>query len=436
MKITSKFVALAVAGAMVAAAFGGAQAAQAAPIPTPVGGPTPTITITPTSGNVNTDVNFLDSIRVNVGAPAGFQTISGMVAFQNGVNMGSLATVRTPSTPTTYGTFGLDGNASFADRSISPTNNFVSNKLLNGTTVPLVTGAFELRNYYFASSTSPQYTDPYVSLAMTYDAVTGAWSVVVPPVAPIATTVSLSASAAASTVSLSATVKLPDTTTATAAAGNVVFKEGVTTVATVPVALGLASASLTGVANGSHSYTAQFVPSNTVYLTGTSAASTVQVGGIQATSNITVTIPANVGTLTLTGVSTSVPLGTAVLNTASNTLDASGTLNAVVTDTRQTDAAAWSLTGQVGDFTAGSKVLSGKYLGWTPAVAAGSIGTAGAIVLPAPTSLNGLKDISQMSLGAPSTAGSVTNASALLQLKAPANTPSGAYSATLTLTLI
>ena len=436
MKIKSKFVALAVAGAMVAAAFGGAQAAQAAPIPTPVGGPTPTITITPTSGNVNTDVTFLDSIRVNVGGPAGFQTISGMFAFQNGVNMGSLATVRTPSTPTTYGTFGLDGNASFADRSISPTNNFVSNKLLNATVTPLATGAFELRNYYFASSTSPQYTDPYVSLAMTYDAVTGAWSVVVPPVAPIATTVSLSASAAASTVSLSATVKLPDTTTATAAAGNVVFKEGVTTVATVPVALGLASASLTGVANGSHSYTAQFVPSNTVYLTGTSAASTVQVGGIQATSNITVTIPANVGTLTLTGVSTSVPLGTAVLNTASNTLDASGTLNAVVTDTRQTDAAAWSLTGQVGDFTAGTKVLSGKYLGWTPAVAAGSIGTAGAIVLPAPTSLNGLKDISQMSLGAPSTAGSVTNASALLQLKAPANTPSGAYSATLTLTLI
>ena len=41
-----------------------------------------------------------------------------------------------------------------------------------------------------------------------------------------------------------------------------------------------------------------------------------------------------------------------------------------------------------------------------------------------------------MSLGAPSAAGSVTNASALLQLKAPANTPSGAYSATLTLTLI
>ena len=437
MKIKSKIVALAVAGAMVAAAFGGAQAAQAAPIPTPVGGPTPTITITPTSGNAFTDTYFLNSIAVNVGAPVGFRAISSTVVFQGGVNMGSVSTVRTPTTPTTYGTFGLDGNPSFADRTISPPNPYVSNTLLNATTVPLVTGAFELRNYYFALSTSVNYvTDAYVSLAMTYDAVTGAWSVVVPVAPAIATTVSLSASAAASTVSLGATVKLPDTTTATAAAGNVVFKEGVTTVATVPVASGLASASLTGVANGAHSYTAQFVPSNTVYSTSTSAVSTVQVGGIQATSNITVTIPANVGTLTLTGVSASVPLGTAVLNTASNTLDASGTLNAVVTDTRQLDAAAWSLTGQVGDFTAGTKVLSGKYLGWTPAVAAGSIGTAGAIVLPAPTSLNGVKDISQMSLGAPSAAGSVTNASALLQLKAPANTPSGAYSATLTLTLI
>ena len=170
---------------------------------------------------------------------------------------------------------------------------------------------------YFASSTSPQYSDPYVSLAMTYDAVTGAWSVVVPAVAAVATTVSLSASASSSTVSLNATVKLPDTTTATAAAGNVVFMEGVTTVATVPVASGLASASLTGVANGAHSYTAQFVPSNTVYGTSTSAVSTVQVGGVQLPSNITVTIPANVGTLTLTGVSASVPLGTAVLNSAS-----------------------------------------------------------------------------------------------------------------------
>jgi hypothetical protein len=289
--------------------------------------------------------------------------------------------------------------------------------------------------YFFASSTAPNFaTDPYMSLAMVYDAATGAWGL---PAAPaIDTTVSLTAGATGSTVALDATVKkLSDSSTATAAAGSVVFKEGATTVATVPVAAGLASASLSAVADGAHTYTAQFVPTGTAYNGSTSAAATVQVGGITAPSTINVTIPSNVGSLTLTGVSTSVSLGTAVLS--GGTLNASGTLNAVVTDTRQLDYPAWSLTGQVGDFTAaGSKTLDGKYLGWTPAVSGTAGSVAGAAVLPAPANATGLKAISPFANGAPSAAGTVTNASALLELKAPANTPAGAYSATLTVTLI
>ncbi len=434
MNIKKKLAALAVIGAVVAGGLSVAQSASAAEIPGA------TLTITPTSGNVNTDTYFLNSIAASAAAPVGFRALGGTFVYQGGVEMGSVSNSRTTAMPSTAGTNGLDGNLPvFMDRSISPTNNFVSNKLLNALSTPLATGAFELRFYYFASNTSPnRATDPYIKLDMTYNATTGAWSVFT---AAIATTTSLTASAAASTVTLTATVKKPDTTTATLATGNVVFKEGATTVATVPVVSGVATASLTGVADGSHTYTAEFVSGDTVYAGSTSTGASVQVGGITATSTINVTIPNNVGALTLTGVSSSVNLGTAVLG--GGTLNASGTLNSVVTDTRQLDYPAWSLTGQVGDFTAsGGKVLNGKYLGWTPAVSGSAVSgpessVAGAVVLPAtPSTGNGIKSISTLATGQPNNAGTVTNASALLALAAPSNTPQGAYSATLTLTLI
>jgi hypothetical protein len=439
MNIKKKLASIAVIGAVLASGFVAAAPASAAEISGA------TLTITPTSGNVNTDTVFLNSIAASVGAPVGFRALGATVVFQNGNRIGSVSSTRTTSMVAEAGTNGLDGNPASMDRSLIPTNNFVSNRLLNdpalGNLVPggLVTGQFELRFYYFASATSPNYNDPYVKLDMTYNASTGAWAVYTAPVAAIVTTTSLTASAAASTVTLTTTVKKPDTTTATDATGDVVFKEGATTVATVPVASGVATASLTGVANGSHTYTAEFVPTGTVYAGSISGGATVQVGAITATSTINVTIPNNVGALTLTGVSSSVNLGTAVLG--SGTLNASGTLTAVVTDTRQLDYPTWSLTGQVGDFTAGTKVLDGKYLGWSPSVSGSAVSgpqssVAGAPVAPAPATTNGIKAISTLATGQPNPAGTVTNASAVLELKAPSNTPQGAYSATLTLTLI
>lgn len=424
MKLTKRVAALALAGAMVVGGVAVAQSAQAAEIPG-------TITVTPTSGNVNTDTNFLNSIAVSVGAPVGYRMLSGTFVYQGGVEIGSVAQARSTAMVSTAGTNGLDGNPAFMDRSIIPTNTYVSNKLLNDPALSaLQSGQFELRYYYFASNTSPnRATDPYVKLDMTYNATTGAWSVYTPAAA---TTVSLSAGASGTDVTLAATVKKADTTTATDAVGNIVFKEGATTVATVAVAGGVASTVLTGVANGAHTYTAEFVATDAVYAGSTSAGSTVQVGGISADSTVNVTIPSNVGTLTLTGVSTTVNLGTAALS--GGTLNASGTLNAVVTDTRQLGEAAWNLTGQVGNFTDGAKTLDGKYLGWTPSVS--GIGTAGAAVAPAPATTDGLKSIRQLASGAPTNAGTVSTVSATLDLKAPSNTPAGSYSATLTLTLI
>lgn len=426
MNITKKIAALAIAGAMVVGGVAVAQSASAAQI-------AGTITITPTSGNVNSDVNFLNSIAVSVGASSPYNLLSGTFVYQNGQEMGSVAQARSTSMVASAGTNGLDGNAAYMDRINIPTNTFVSNKLLNATLVPLATGPFELRYYYFASTTSPnRATDPYVKLDMTYNATSGAWSVYT---AAIATTTALTASASASTVTLTATVK-NGAATATAAAGNVEFFDGATSMGVVAVASGGATTTLSSVANGSHSYTAVFTPSDTVYAGSTSGAATAQVGGTQQSSAVTTTIPdAGNGGLTLTGVSSTVALGTAVLN--SGVLLATGTLNATVTDARQLSYPAWSLTGQVGDFSDGTHTLSGKYLGWTPSFTGTAAGSAaGALVAPSPTSANGLKTISILATGAPSNAGTVTNASALLTLKAPSNTPAGAYSATLTLTLI
>jgi hypothetical protein len=432
MRINKKFASLALAGALVVTGLSVAAPASADVIPG-------TITITPTSGNT-ADQFFLTSIATSVGAPLGYRAASTNQIFQNGVLVGNMSNLRLPSMASTYGTNGLDGNPAYMDRSVTSTNNFVSNKQLNHTALAtLVSGEFELRYYFHASSTSLDLVnDKYLTLTLTYDSATGNWGI---PVAATPTSVALTGSTTANAgeVDLDATVEnAAGDTTLTAVAGDIVFKEGATTVATVPVANGVASALLAGVPNGSHSYTAQFVPSNAIYTGSTSGSVNVQLGSLTAPvstgSNITVAIPTGVGNLYLTSYSTSVDLGTAARN--GGTLDASGTLEAVVTDERQVEYPAWNLNGQIGDFTkSGGTVLDGKYLGWTPSVAVNTIGsTAGPVVAPAPGTTSGLKAVSLLATGAPSYNGTVTTASALLQLKAPVNTPSGAYSATLTLT--
>jgi len=430
-------IALAAAGAIFASMLGGATAAQAAVTPG-------TITISPTTGNL-TDTDFLYSLAASVPAPAGFTAASNTYVYQGGASLGSVSNKRTPAV-TLYGATGLDGVTPVnLSRSFSATNDFVSNKKL-GDVVGLVPGPFELRLFFFNSAfTSDLTTGAYITLPLTLSAA-GVWSL---PVALTPTTTALTAGAAGTTVTLTATVKVGAATTATT--GNVVFKEGAATVATVPAVAGVATATLSSVSNGSHTYTAEFAGDATLAasVSGNASVGIGLLGPVDATTgpatlspNVIVTIPNNVGTLTLSGVTSVVDLGTATL--AGGTLNASGNLAAVVTDTRQTDKLPWNLTGQVGDFTAaGGKVLNGKYLGWTPTnpqtvagtTATGSTG--GPVVLPAPATAAGLKvGGSVLAAGYPDVTGTVTNAAAVLQLKAPSNTPAGNYSATLTLTLV
>ena len=151
----------------------------------------------------------------------------------------------------------------------------------------------------------------------------------------------------------------------------------------------------------------------------------------------------NGGVLQLTSHDSIVALGTATVS--GTTFNASGTLNAVVDDSRQAGSPDWNLTGVMADFTAPAvgtapaRTLSAKYLGWAPTVTAGSVGSAGAVVLPAPGSPSGLKTSSQLSYGSTSAADpqvTTTTVAAVLQLKAPKNTAAGNYAGVLTLTLI
>lgn len=426
MKLNKKMASMAVVGALLLSGFGAVQSAQATVIPG-------TITITPTSGNAS-DPFFLTSVATSVGAPVGFRAASTSQIFQNGVLVGNISNLRTTAMAVTAGTNGLDGNPALMDRSNITTNNFVSNKQLNNAALSTLTsGTFEYRYYYHALSTSLDLVnDKYLSLTLTYNASTGAWSI---PVAATATSTSLTASASGTSVTLAATV------TPSGTAGNVVFKEGGATVGTVVNAAGTVSTTLMGVADGPHTYTAEFVPTNTGAFTGsTSGTASVTVGAAPApatsTGNITVQVAqgAGGGVLQLTASSLTASLGSVV--NSGGTLNASGTVTAVVDDSRQVGASAFSLTGQVGNFADGAKVLGSSFLGWTPTVT--GVGSAGAVVLPSAVSTAGLNTAKVWATGIPSSASpqpTTTNASAVLQLKAPLNTPAGNYSALLTLTL-
>ena len=116
------------------------------------------------------------------------------------------------------------------------------------------------------------------------------------------------------------------------------------------------STTLIGSADGYHQYTAKFVSTDTASYNSSALSGTASViiGSNTAQSTITVVIPNNVGALILSGVPASVRprYGGAQRCPRTGTLDASGNLNGVtVTDTRQLDFPAWSLTGQVGDFS-------------------------------------------------------------------------------------
>lgn len=212
----------------------------------------PSLAITPTSGNVNTDAFFIPSIATNAGVAG---TVAGATyVFRTGLSLGPVSAVRTPVIPVSQSTFGFDGISAVADRSLISATCFVSDRLLNATS--LSTGDFELRYYWFATATPDLNSDPYVDPPMTYSSTTGAWSVL-PPI--VETTVSLAAGSSGTNVTLSATVKNAATALGEPGAlGTMTYCEGTAVVASAVFAGGSSTVILDDVSLGDHAYSAAF----------------------------------------------------------------------------------------------------------------------------------------------------------------------------------
>ncbi|GAA2367476.1 adenylyl cyclase [Dactylosporangium salmoneum] len=126
-----------------------------------------------------------------------------------------------------------------------------------------------------------------------------------------------------------------------------------------------------------------------------------------------------------------------VLSDAANMgsyLQSTGQLKPVkVSDTRA-GGPAWSVSGQVGDFTGG---LSGKYLGWTPMVLAPGAGAvAGGAVAPGIDAGNGLTAASTLGSAPDGHAKGTATLGSGLDLRVPVDTAPGTYTTTLTLTAL
>jgi len=437
-KTVKRIASLAVVGALVTGGLAfSAQAASADQV-------TGTITITPVTGN-SADADFLQSMDVTGGCPVGYRVSSDTQIFQGTTRLGSVSLTRTAANP--YGTNGLAGEPIHQARDIAPTNGYLSNRALNATTQGTIVNDanFELRVYCYADNNNRDYVnDKFYSLAMSIDA-NGVWKVgskAVVVVPALVTSTSLTALLNSDkTATLSATVKDPSGTALPAAAtGSVQFLEGSTVVGTGTIVNGVASATTTVLATGSHSFIAKFTATDpAAYAPSTSAAASVIVTAPVAppgSTIIDVTFPTGTGVLSYAGLQSTISLGQAVLT--GGLFKASGDLGPItITDTRQLLSSSWSLTGVATNFTSGTKVIDGKYLGWKPAlVGTSNAGVAGAEVLPAPGSTNGLKTASPLSTGSVVDGITSTVIGAKLNLAAPGNTPGGLYTATLTLTLL
>ena len=223
------------------------------------------------------------------------------------------------------------------------------------------------------------------------------------------------------------------------AAGSVEFYDGVTKIATKPVAGGSAGhvASLAGV--GIHTLKAVFVPTDPAAQVGSQDSEDIDITGVptQALETITVSL-AETGALTISVADDTVVLPNFTLDAAGDNLSSAGPVNPVtVTDTRLYEQG-WSVSGVVTDFSSGAGSISSTGLGWTPNIVskptAASVITAGSVV--APFTDSGLHSSKVLASAASGEGRGSTVLGADLLLKAPTTTVPGTYSALLTLTVV
>ena len=169
-------------------------------------------------------------------------------------------------------------------------------------------------------------------------------------------------------------------------------------------------------------------------LVRTVAAPIPQASGSPASQTITATVPVPAEEFSL-----SIPSnpGISLLAGAAtgNYYPFTGSINAVTLRDTRSAKPAWSVSGQIGDFSPGA--IDGKYLGWTPHVVSPGAGAlAGAAVASGIDVGTGLKTSRTLASAVAGHDIGTATLGADLDLRLPLNTPAGTYSATLTLTAI
>jgi len=117
-------------------------------------------------------------------------------------------------------------------------------------------------------------------------------------------------------------------------------------------------------------------------------------------------------------------------------LESSGALVPIQVTDNRAGGPAWSISGQVSDFSGG---LPGTYLGWTPTIVAAGAGAGAIVGDPVASGIdggNGLTDSSVLASAPTSHPPGSATVGADLDLRLPADTSPGAYSATLTITAL
>jgi hypothetical protein len=271
----------------------------------------------------------------------------------------------------------------------------------------------------------------YFSTQIRFDTNAKTWAQVTSTPVKTATTTTLAASGVTGT---SAT--LTATVSPSAATGTVQFKkDGANFGSPVSVTNGTAPYTATGLtAGGTYAFTAEYSGDATheASATGVSTIVTTTAPADTSGSEVTVTVPTEIpstpqGLKITAKPATTLPLTGPATRNEGQAWAATGQLGEVtVTDDRRNGAGqGWTLTGAATAFAAGANQVAASNLTWTPekVSGAGAAGTAGAL--------------GTLATGAASASTNVaTTVKAGLSLNVPSGTPAGAYTSTLTLTLI
>ena len=271
-----------------------------------------------------------------------------------------------------------------------------------------------------------------------------------PPAVATPTTTTLTGAASGPNLALTATV------TPAGAVGAVTFSEGATVLGTAPVVSGIATLTLPAPQLGARTFSARFGPTDPTAFVASDATPIPVTVSPSAGGDITLDVPAVPvvvpdGSLTFT-----VPFDRAVPLVGARNADNSRVLAAApfptvtVTDTRR-DALLkdWQVNAQASDFVGTTNAISGttisaKYLGWKPAVPTIVRDIGSLLNATAGPDASSSLDVSLSEglsksalLGRSSVLGrGVTTLNAGLLLAIPGTTAQGAYTSTVTVTLI